>query len=138
MRTFGTANTEPKQIHNEKQAIKIRVFNLALLLSSYTARETKRFRNANNHPHRLAMSVVRNGVVLSNVRVVGNSEVILPSFATRNIWVIGSSLPDGRNQRLKRRKGRSRRRRSDKRCVAALLTPIQQEAHRRSLPSRQR
>src|ERR1039458_2445756 len=55
-----TANTEPKQIQNEKQAIRIRVFNLALLPSSYTAREAKRFRNANNHPHRLAISVLRN------------------------------------------------------------------------------
>ncbi len=111
----------------------LRSFLAHIRLANLRGSETQ-----NDHPHRLARSVVRNGVVLSNVRVVGNSEVILPSFATRNIWVIGSSLPDGRNQRLKRRKGRSRRRRSDKRCVAALLTPIQQEAHRRSLPSRQR
>src|ERR1039458_1725020 len=61
-----TANTEPKQIQNEKQAIRIRVFNLALLPSSYTAREAKRFRNANNHPHRLAISVLRNALGSTN------------------------------------------------------------------------
>jgi hypothetical protein len=46
--------------------MKIRVFNLALLPSSYTAREAKRFRNANNHPHRLAISVLRNALVFTD------------------------------------------------------------------------
>jgi hypothetical protein len=52
------------QIHNEKQAIKIRIFNLPLLPSSYTAREAKGFRNANNHPHRLAISALRNALLV--------------------------------------------------------------------------
>src|ERR1017187_1558251 len=34
--------------------------------SSYTAREAKRFRNANNHPHRLAISVLRNALGSTN------------------------------------------------------------------------
>ena len=76
----------------------LRSFRAHIRLAKLRGSETQ-----NNHPPRLAILVLRNALVLSNVRVVGNSEVILPSFATRNIWVIGSSLPDGRNQRLKRR-----------------------------------
>jgi hypothetical protein len=51
---------------------RIRVFNLALLPSSHTAREAKKSRNAKNHPHRLVILVLRNAPAVTD-QVVARS-----------------------------------------------------------------